>query len=316
MSHDNDRILAVSQQGGHLVELIELLPRMLDNGAEIDWVTFDTPQGRSLLAGQRVRFVDPVMPRDIRALAHNMRPAVGVLRSGRYRAVVGSGAISLAYLPAGRALGLGSHFIECATRTDGPSVTGKLLCRIPGVRTYTQHESWASDQWLYHGAVWDNFEAAERHSAGSLSRIVVTIGLNPYPFRRLLERLVDLLPSDASVLWQTGSTDVEGLPIDASPVLQEHELSAAVAEADVVVAHAGTGSALQALEAGKIPVLVPRRAAYGEQVDEHQPPLARELASRGLAVGAEVEELTLDVLHEAARQSARRRELPPRFELV
>ena len=315
MPNDTGRILAVSQQGGHLVELLELLPRMVNGGSGIDWVTFDTPQGRSMLAGERVRFVDPIMPRDYVALARNLRPAVSVLRSGRYSAVVGSGAISLAYLPAARALGIPAHFVECATRLDGPSMSGHLLARIPGIRMYTQHEEWAGGRWLYHGAVWDNFEPAERQAGGALRRIVVTLGLNPFPFRRLLERLIEILPGDAEVLWQTGTTDVAGLPIEAHATLPTHELDAAMAAADVVVAHAGTGSSLQALDAGKVPVLVPRRAAFGEQVDEHQPPLARELGARGLAVAAEVEGLSIDVLAQAAARTARRRERPPRFEL-
>ena len=57
-------------------------------------------------------------------------------------------------------------------------------------------------------------------------------------------------------------------------------------EADVVVAHAGVGTALAALEVGKCPVLVPRRLAHGEHVDDHQVQIASELGeSRPRGVG-------------------------------
>jgi UDP-N-acetylglucosamine transferase subunit ALG13 len=114
-----------------------------------------------------------------------------------------------------------------------------------------------------------------------------------------------ILPSDAEVLWQVGCTDVSDLPIDACREIPADALQAALREADVVIAHAGCGSALSALDAGKKPVLVARRQARGENVDDHQPLLARELATRDLAVVRTVEELSGEDLRLAARASVR-----------
>ena len=307
-------VLAASVNGGHLVELHQLLPRMARDGVA-DWIAFDTAQSRSLLAGEHVRFVPQVLPRDVRALASTVRPVGRILRRGRYADVVGSGIISVAVLPLARAFGARSHFIECATRTDGPSLTGRILAVVPGVRTYTQHPAWAGGRWLYRGSVFDNFEPGDRRDDARVRRVVVTVGMNPFPFRRLFERLLAILPDDVEVLWQAGHTDTDGLPIDAHHTLPTAELDAAMRAADVVIAHAGTGSALQALDNGQIPVLVPRRASLGEQTDEHQELLAVELGGRGLAVPAQVDELTMDVLRRAAPLTARRREDPPPFSL-
>ena len=65
------------------------------------------------------------------------------------------------------------------------------------------------------------------------------------------------------MLWQTGDTDTSALGIDGYHAIPERELTQAMQEADVVVAHAGVGTALAALEVGKCPVLVPRRLAHG-----------------------------------------------------
>ncbi len=113
----------------------------------------------------------------------------------------------------------------------------------------------------------------------------MTLGTIPYGFRRLVDRLLQILPSDVEVLWQTGATDVRDVPIRARRLIPARELDRFVAEADVVVAHAGTGSALTALEAGKCPVLVPRRQAHQEHVDDHQRLIARHLAERGSRCG-------------------------------
>jgi UDP-N-acetylglucosamine--N-acetylmuramyl-(pentapeptide) pyrophosphoryl-undecaprenol N-acetylglucosamine transferase len=69
------------------------------------------------------------------------------------------------------------------------------------------------------------------------------------------------------------------------------------------------------LSAGKVPVLVPRRRARREHTDDHQVQLARELDRLGLAVTAEVGELTFEHLERAASLRVVHREPPP-FELV
>jgi UDP-N-acetylglucosamine transferase subunit ALG13 len=61
---------------------------------------------------------------------------------------------------------------------------------------------------------------------------------------------------------------------------------AALTAADIVILHAGA-SALHAIQAGKVPVIVPRRACFDELVDDHQIEFARQLEGMGLAVVVE-----------------------------
>jgi UDP-N-acetylglucosamine--N-acetylmuramyl-(pentapeptide) pyrophosphoryl-undecaprenol N-acetylglucosamine transferase len=128
-----------------------------------------------------------------------------------------------------------------------------------------------------------------------------------FGFRRLLERLVDVLPKDADVVWQTGCTDSQGLGIDPQPWMGANELQTQMAVADVVVAHAGVGSALAALQAGAFPILVPRRAQHSEHVDDHQGQVAEALAVRQLAQQAEPEQITDALLADVAGRAVRRR---------
>jgi UDP-N-acetylglucosamine transferase subunit ALG13 len=82
-----------------------------------------------------------------------------------------------------------------------------------------------------------------------------------------------------------------------------------------VVCHGGVGSALEALDVGFCPVVVPRRARYGEHVDDHQVPLAQELGQRGLAIYREAEDVTYEDLVTAASRSVRLESRPPPFAL-
>ena len=151
-------------------------------------------------------------------------------------------------------------------------------------------------------------------------RVVVTVGtMRTYGFRRAFESLVRVLPPvlapDAEVLWQTGVTDVTGLGITAERDRPRPADPEAMAEADLVIAHSGVGSALTALDQGKAPVLLPRPKEYDEMVDDHQLMIAAELQSRGLAISRSPDELTVDDLRSAMTMGVEAAPVLPPFEL-
>jgi UDP-N-acetylglucosamine transferase subunit ALG13 len=51
--------------------------------------------------------------------------------------------------------------------------------------------------------------------------------------------------------------------------------------ADYVITHAGVGSVMTAVRLGKVPIVVPRRQAEGEVINDHQFELATELSRMG-----------------------------------
>ena len=77
------------------------------------------------------------------------------------------------------------------------------------------------------------------------------------------------------VLWQTGATPLDGLGIPGRRSAPYGELQSAFREADVVVSHAGIGSALEVMDAGRMPLLVPRRPSLGDLASQKRPRNAR-----------------------------------------
>ena len=309
----------VCSGGGHLKQLQLLQPRLGLSNSDTVWATFDTALSRSLLGNSEVHFIPYTAPRDIAGTVRNTPLALRLLRRRRIDTVISTGANpALAFLPTARMLNKSCHFIESATRTRGPSLTGSILNLLPGVHLYTQHSGWANRRWRYLGSVFDNFESQSAPDpSASIQRIVVTVGTTEtYGFRRLLERMYAIIPPGLEVLWQTGATDTSGVPIRARPSVPTDELVDALQKADVVVAHAGTGSALAAFEAGKCPVLVPRRARWAEHVDDHQLDTGAELERRSLAVVRSVEDLTFGDLQAAARRLVRPLAEPPAIRLA
>jgi UDP-N-acetylglucosamine transferase subunit ALG13 len=297
--------LLVASTGGHLKQLHRLHRRLSGIDGPYRWATFDTLQSRSLLEDEAVDYVHFVGGRDPGNVLRNVPLANRILRDHDVETVVSTGsAMALPFFALARARGLECHYIESAARSDGPSTTGGMIGRIPGVCLYAQYSRWAIGRWHYRGSVFDSFERA--HGAEELEhglrKVVVTLGtFRGYGFARLVRRLLEILPPDAEVLWQTGDTETSELGVVGHHAIPERDLIEAMREADVVVAHAGVGTALAALEVGKCPVLVPRRLAHGEHVDDHQTQIAGELGSRGLAVSVEADELSLDDLLAAAR---------------
>jgi UDP-N-acetylglucosamine--N-acetylmuramyl-(pentapeptide) pyrophosphoryl-undecaprenol N-acetylglucosamine transferase len=293
--------MLVASTGGHLTQLHRLAKQVLPEDEPRVWLTFDTPQSRSLLDGEEVVHVPYVSPRDVRGVLGAMPAAARALRDHQVDQVLSTGsAVALSVIPLARARGITCRYIESAARASGPSVTGRLLELVPGTQRYTQYQTWDRQRWRVGPSVFDGFAPVPATADGPIRRVVVTLGtIEGYGFRSLLERLLEILPADCEVLWQTGDTETNGLPLEATPVLPYRDLLREIARADVVVAHAGIGSALTALECGRAPVLVPRRESRGEHVDDHQQQIAHELDHRGLALAREVEDLTLDDLHES-----------------
>lgn len=111
--------------------------------------------------------------------------------------------------------------------------------------------------------------------------VFVTVGASPIPFDRLLAAVDALALRDALVV-QHGPSPVRPRGAECTEFMSFDSLTRHVAAADVVVAHAGVGSIMAALAAGKRPVVMARLAAHGEAVDDHQLPFAQRLAARGL----------------------------------
>lgn len=301
--------------GGHLVQLHELADRLPAFRSRL-WVTFPGEQGRSLLAGERVVFVQEIAERDVRGVLRTVPMAHRLLAAERPSAVVSTGsAIALAFLPYAALRGISAHYIESAARTGAPSLTGRMLAPLPGIQLYRQYEGRAKGRWRYGGSVFDGF-VPEVGPARPVRRLVVTLGTMPQSFRPLLARLVEILPPQVEAFWQTGGTPADGLGIAATSFVPAAALEAAMRQADAVVAHAGCGSALTALKVGKCPILVPRDPHEQEIVDAHQTEVAAQLDSRGLALWRRPDTLSFTDIEAAASRKVRRTAAPPPFQLA
>jgi len=312
---DQRPILMVASSGGHLTQLMELGDRIVPHLPQI-WSSFEGDHASSVLRGREVDFTPYIPPRGYLQLTKAIPRAVSILRRRRPSIVVSTGSgIALAFLPLARFWGAEAHYIESATRADGPSQTGRVLAKFPWIKLHTQHPGWADGRWDYRGSVFEGYEA-EPADHRDVTRVVVTLGtMETYGFRRLVEHLVKILPGDVVVTWQVGATDVADLGINARRTIPSDELHAAMRAADVVIGHAGTGVALTCCSLGVRPILIPRSAAHDEHIDDHQHQTARYLQGLSLAAVHDAGEITFDDIAAATAWKIVRSSAAPEYVL-
>lgn len=302
-------IVLAASTGGHLAQLKRISAR-LSPTTKREWITFRNAQSSSLLFGEAVNYVPYIGPRDALGIVRSFPKVIQAIYRSRADTCVSTGsALALAVLPVARLLRKRAVYIESVSRFDGPSVTGRILQLLwPSVELYTQHENWANGRWTYEFCLLEDYKRAPALEASPIRRVFVTLGtIRPYPFDLLVEKVRDLIDEDIEVIWQLGSTKAPaGLPGKVRTELSGDEMREAAEWADVVISHAGVGSALWLLDLGICPVLVPRRAVRGEHIDDHQEQIARELSSRQLAISVEVNEISYKNLAAAAASPIQR----------
>ena len=140
--------------------------------------------------------------------------------------------------------------------------------------------------------------------------VVVTVGTDHHPFDRLV-RWVDAWASTAGpsveCFIQTGTSSVVPRSAAWAPYASRDELRALMARAAAVVCHGGPATIMDCRRAGVKPIVVPRRRAFGEHVDDHQVLFARRSARSGDVDLVESEERLRAILDTALSETGARR---------
>ncbi|MDB6234363.1 glycosyltransferase [Lactobacillus amylovorus] len=113
--------------------------------------------------------------------------------------------------------------------------------------------------------------------------IFVTVGTHEQPFNRLIKK-VDALVADGSidekVIIQTGFSTYTPVHCEAHKMMSFEEMQQTLKEAHIVITHGGPSSFIEALQFGKVPIVVPRQEKFHEHVNNHQVDFTKLIAKR------------------------------------
>ncbi len=117
--------------------------------------------------------------------------------------------------------------------------------------------------------------------------IFVTVGAQ-MPFDRLIQWVDDWASTHerSDIAAQIGPSDFEPQTVEVLPFLDPQAFRRQMEEATAVVAHAGMGTIITALELGKPILVVPRLGKLDETRNDHQVATAKRLAEDGLVLAA------------------------------
>ncbi|MCZ4560897.1 glycosyltransferase [Rhodococcus sp. IEGM 1401] len=301
-------VLAAST-GGHLAQLVKLAPSL---GASEDslWITFDTEQSRSLLAGRKVLYVPYISPRDYRNIVKSflaIRKALAADGVPYAEAISTGSGLALAALPAARASGIATRYIESVSRTEGPSISGRVLAALRFTALQTQHRRWANHRWSYAGTVMDSYRGQPTTAVTRQPRLFVTLGtIKPYRFDAMIDAILDTGLCGPTTVWQLGCTTRTDLPGQTHKVLSDEDFTRHIVDADAVITHSGVGSILKILDLGKYPIVVPRRSGRNEHVDDHQEQIAKLVSDSGIGLSLEIGEINPESIISATAVSITR----------
>lgn len=103
--------------------------------------------------------------------------------------------------------------------------------------------------------------------------IFVTLGSQKFQFNRLLKKIDKLIEDGViteDVFAQIGASDYVPQYYSYKTFLDRDEFASIMAKCNMLITHGGTGAIIGAVKIGKKVIAVPRKAKYGEHVDDHQ----------------------------------------------
>lgn len=281
-------VVLASSHGGHLELLETLMPAFAD--VPHAWLTAPGDQADALRRrGERVLLV-PNPQRAPGLLARNAAGALRALRALRPRLVISTGAnVAVPFCLLARARGVPLIFAETMARVERGSLSGRLLA--PHARTVLVQ--WPELRRTYPRAEVCRpalLEGIPAQPASGGRGTFVAAGTHGQPFDRLVamvETAMDagLLPEP--VVVQAPTSRASRGAAEVVPRLPAEELRRRIAGAEVVISHGGAGILSLALRSGRMPIVLARRRAHREHVDDHQVGMVAALQRRGLVVSLE-----------------------------
>lgn len=117
--------------------------------------------------------------------------------------------------------------------------------------------------------------------------IFITLGSQKFQFDRLLkeiDKLVEKQYIKQEVFAQSGYSEYIPKFYKSKKFLDRNEFADIMDRSQIVITHGGTGAIIGAVKKDKKVIAVPRKAQYGEHVDDHQVDIVTAFGKQGLII--------------------------------
>lgn len=132
--------------------------------------------------------------------------------------------------------------------------------------------------------------------------IFIVLGTQKFQLNRLLKLMDRYISSGVikeEVFAQIGFSDYLPKHYDYVEFLDKADFEAKIQEADLVIAHSGVGTIINAINAGKPVIVFPRLSKYKEHVDDHQKDIAYAFSKKKFVLFCEEENDLIDIIEKS-----------------
>lgn len=294
--------LFLSSSGGHFTGLRYVAERFRAKKDSI-FVTFETFDTKLESFQFEIRYFPYVQSRKILPLLR-MTPSIYKIvkmRDFEYIASTGAGIAIIGYFLA-KIKGIPFYYVEDFNRQTALSMTARIL-RMFGLRKiFVQSKTLANGLRTYFENPIDRFEVrhiSQKNLKKSHNKILVALGtIQGFDFSRAVKIVLSLIENSDEIDWQIGSMIIQQdlvLPGNVHNTIAKDQFLQLLSCADLVICHGGNGIIAETLATGKIPLVIPRRASFGEHIDDHQVEMVQLLAERGLVINLETHQFRTEL---------------------
>lgn len=276
------KIALVCSHGGHLTEMLYLLDAFKFGDNDIFFITYDSERTRNLEF--RKYLFNNFGEKIINAFASAPR-IFKILIKEKPDIMISNGAeIAVPFFYIAKLLRIKTIFIECYTRIEEPTVTGKLVYPISDLFLVLWKEmlSKYGKKAQYQGGL---FEIVDRKDSGENIKedlIFVTVGMHYQGFDRLVKKMDDIAgKTKKRVVMQIGNTQFIPKYAEFFYFKDYKDIMDYIKKAKYVVCQ-GAMSAVDSITSGTPVIIVPRSKEQNEVINNHQQIFAEKLAKMNL----------------------------------
>lgn len=117
--------------------------------------------------------------------------------------------------------------------------------------------------------------------------IFVVLGTQKFQFNRLLKKIDEIAGKDYDFFAQIGNSNYTPNNYSYCKFMDKQQFDYYVEECEFIITHSGVGSIISALKKDKTVIVVPRKAEYGEHIDNHQMEIAEVFSQKGYVVACD-----------------------------
>lgn len=287
------KIALVCSHGGHLTEMLYLIEAF--KGHDVFFVTYENPRTKNL---NYDKYLFPNFGDNYLELIKNLHRIIGVFLREKPDIIVSNGAeIAIPFFYIGKLLRKRLAFIECYTRIDMPTITGKLVYPISDLFLVLWPEMLANygKKAEYAGGLFSVFESENKIEIQKNSSIIlVIVGMHYKGFNRLVKKMDEIAGKISDkVIMQIGKTNYKPKNAEYFTFKEsDKDIEALIKSAKVVLCQ-GAMTIIDSLFLGIPVIAVPRLKKFDEHINDHQLVFSKKLEDLGLIkVVEEIDELS------------------------